>query len=118
MPTTNIDQRVKRIADLSNDEVATVQGIGAVNEYDLKFIKFEDFPDTLSVVKRRKLEFICKYLAVDNALDAGTTMDDVQPTVTAVPENQKILMRYFHLHDGFTYGEFWHRNTVLRNSNW
>ena len=81
MPTTNIDQRVKRVAGLSNDEVAALHAIGAENEDDLKYIQFVDLPNTVPLIKRRKLEFICKYLAVDNALNATTTMDEVRQDV-------------------------------------
>ena len=72
MPTTNI-------IGLTDAEVAIVQGIGGATEDDLSYTKFVDYPITIPVVKRRKLELLTQYLANGNALDANAldaTMDD------------------------------------------
>ena len=85
MPTTNIDQRVKRIISLSDAEVTAVKGIGIDTEDDLRFSQFVDFPAEIPVIKRRKLELITRYLANGNALDATITMIGIQEALNAPP---------------------------------
>ena len=84
MPTTNIGQRVARITGLSPGEVQELNTAGIVNEDDLSFISFEDVPETIPIVKRRKLELVSNYLRADNvpALTGTTTIREIQVEVT------------------------------------
>ena len=81
MPTTDIDQRVKRIADLDNAQVTLLRDDGITTEDDLRFISFVDINQTIPIVKRRKLDLICKYLANGDILTATTTIESVQASV-------------------------------------
>ena len=58
MPTTNLDQRVKRISGISDQEVVTLDGVGITTEDDLRYAEFVDLPNTIPVIKRRKLNII------------------------------------------------------------
>ena len=73
MPTTNINQRVKRIANLQEAELNLLVKDGIVNEDDLGFIKFEDLNTGISIVNRRKIELVTKFLNIDGNSLAGTT---------------------------------------------
>ena len=81
MPTTDIDQRVKRIADLDNAQVTLLRDDGITTEDDLRYISFVDINQTIPVVKRRKLDLICKYLANGDVLTAVTMIEIVQALV-------------------------------------
>ena len=82
MPTTDITGRVKTIADLDNADCLILQGQGINTQLDLSYIRFEDIDDSISIVKRRKLEMIVKYLSVDgNALTATTTIEEIRRSV-------------------------------------
>ena len=86
MPTTNINQRVKRIADLTDADVTKLQGIGVNTEEDLRFVKFDDLGDEIGVIKRRKLEYIIKFLVLRNEpLTGTTTMEQIQGKVENPP---------------------------------
>lgn len=85
MPTTNLDQRLKRILNLSDDEVAEIAIVGANNEEDLKFLEFVDLPIAISLIKRRKLHVIIQYLAKGKALNATITIDQIQAVLGTVP---------------------------------
>uniref|UniRef100_A0A7S3QH34 Uncharacterized protein n=1 Tax=Chaetoceros debilis TaxID=122233 RepID=A0A7S3QH34_9STRA len=97
MPTTrseSIDQRVKRISNLSQDDVGELQNTGIMNEDDLRYAEFVDLPvGILPVIKRRKLEMIGKFLAGGGALSA---------TITAA-EIQQSLPKYAYEYDTYTY---------------
>ena len=83
MPTTSIDQRVKRISGLTDAEVAELQGLGVNSEEDLQFAEFVNYPPAIPLIKRRKLDVISKYLAQGNALNAMVTITEVQRIVTS-----------------------------------
>mmetsp|Transcript_3884 Transcript_3884/g.5443 ORF Transcript_3884/g.5443 Transcript_3884/m.5443 type:complete len:243 (-) Transcript_3884:143-871(-) len=96
MPTTSesIDLRVKRISNLSQDDVGELQNTGIMNEDDLRYAEFVDLPvGILPVIKRRKLEMIGKFLAGGGALSA---------TITAA-EIQQSLPKYAYEYDTYTY---------------
>ncbi len=79
MPTTDITVRVKTMSGLSNADCATLQADGIATQEDLSFVRFEDLDDGISIVKRRKLELIGKYLSVEgNALTAASTIEDIR----------------------------------------
>jgi len=54
MPTTNIDQRVLRLVDLTGEDLNALTDIGVTTEESLSFIHFEDLPADISLLKRRK----------------------------------------------------------------
>ena len=84
MPTTDIDQRVKRIADLDNAQVTILRDDGITTEDDLRFISFVDINQTILIVKRRKLDLICKYLLANgDVLTAATKIEIVQASACA-----------------------------------
>ena len=78
MPTTDIGQRVKNIVGLTNAEVGELTNQGIMNEDDLRYIEFEDLPEAIPIVKRRKLSTIKNYLSRGSELTAITTMQVVQ----------------------------------------
>ena len=82
MPTTDIDQRVKRITGLLDAEIAELQGLGIANEQDLQFAEFVDYPEYIPLIKRRKLDVISRYLAQGNALNAMITITEIQQIVS------------------------------------
>ena len=81
MPTTNINQRVARIAGLEQADKDALTAAGIDTEDDLSFVSFPDFDQAISVVKRRKLDLICTYLAGGDALNANSTMQTVRTTL-------------------------------------
>ena len=52
MPTTNINQRVKRIANLTDADVTDLNGKGIINEEDLSYTRFDDLGNTVGLIKR------------------------------------------------------------------
>ena len=87
MLTTNLDQRVKRIARLSQEDVNRLEENEIRTEEELRFVGFEDFSVLISKVKRRKLDLICRFLANGESLDATTTMEQVQISVRNAEKN-------------------------------
>ena len=88
MPTTNLTQRVQRIAGLVTTDHTELDGAGITTEDDLRYIDFLDLPAAIPVFKRRKLSIIGAYLASGKTLNTTITMDEVQrslnqPVVTA-----------------------------------
>ena len=81
MPTTDINQRVNRIANLTQNEVDLLNNAGIDNEEDLRYVSFVDFDVGIPVVKRRKLEIISKYLAEGLQLNATIQMNEIQAAV-------------------------------------
>ena len=82
MPTTNVNQRVKRIASLDDDDVTKLQAIGINTVEDLSFAKFEDLGDEIGLIKRRKLECISNFLAMRKDPLTGTiTLEQIQAKV-------------------------------------
>ena len=82
MPTTNINQRVKRIAALDDADVTKLQALGINTEEDLCFVKFQDLDEEIGLIKRRKLEYIIKFLAMrKDSLTGTTTMAEIQTKV-------------------------------------
>ena len=82
MPTTDITVRVKTIAGLDNADCAALQAQGISTQEELSFVQFEDLDKKISVVKRRKLEMIVKYLSVENnELVATTTIEEIRRSV-------------------------------------
>jgi len=58
MPTTNIEQRVKRLVDLTADDLNALMDIGVTTKDTLSFIQFEDLQVGISLIKRKKLDII------------------------------------------------------------
>jgi len=58
MPTTNIDQRVQRLVDLTADDLNALMDIGVTTKDTLSFIQFEDLQVGISLIERRKLDII------------------------------------------------------------
>ena len=79
MPTTDITGRVKTVAGLSNEDCALLQADGINTQDDLSYTQFEDLNVDISIVKRRKLELIGKYLSnADNELSATSTIAEIR----------------------------------------
>ncbi len=59
MLTTDLDQCIKRsITSINNAEVQELATKGAPTEEDLWFLEFVDYPDTVSLIKCRKLDAV------------------------------------------------------------
>ena len=83
-PPTNINQRVKRIAGLTDVDVAALEGFGITTEDDLSYVKFEDLGigTGIGLIKRRKLDLLCKFLSTrKDQLTATITIDSIQEKV-------------------------------------
>ena len=83
MPTTDIDQRVKRIAGLSVNDVQELQNQGITSEDDLRYAEFVDLPGAIAVIKRRKLDMIGTFIAAGGTLSATTTAAEIQQGMRA-----------------------------------
>ena len=91
----SIDQRVKRVTNMTSSEVVELQQIGITDEYDLRYAEFVDFPLIIPVIKRRKLNMISKFLANDGTLNATITTAEIKkilkaPTGIAAPAHQAV----------------------------
>ena len=87
--TTSIDGRVKALASLDDADVTAINGAGINNVNDLSYIRFEDLPSAVNVVKRRKIDLIRQYLEIggNNFADTTLTMDDIKTAVGAGRRN-------------------------------
>ena len=96
MPTTSIDQHVKRVTNMTSSEVVELQQqIGITDEDDLRYAEFVDFPVIIPIIKRRKLNTISKFLANDGSLNATITAAEIQqslkvPAGIAAPSHQAV----------------------------
>ena len=94
-PPSEIPNRVKDLAGLDNSEVNELTGIGITTEDDLSWLEFEDLPVTISIVKRRKIEIISKFMAIDDGamLLRNTSLRKIRKAVknhdkqASAPEN-------------------------------
>ena len=78
MPTTDINQRVKRILGLTDQDVTNLEGLGVRTEDDLHWTEFIDYPNGISVVMRRKLDTVSRFLATGQELDANSTLTTIK----------------------------------------
>ena len=85
MPTTDLNQRVKRIIGLSDAELVLVQTDGITSEDDLLYAQFVDLNATIPVIKHWKLNSISQFLAKGGVLDANITMARIQKSLHAPP---------------------------------
>ena len=82
MPTTNVDQRIQRIAGISDADVLALGNMGCNTEDDLRYLTFVDLPAAIGLIKRRKLVIIAEYLAAGKALNAMITMAECQQALS------------------------------------
>ena len=82
-PTTrNVEAVLVSIVNLLTDEETALRNASITTQDDLSYIKFEDLPGVISVVKRRKLSLIGEYLNLGGpALVATTTIQEVKDFV-------------------------------------
>jgi len=78
---SNSEQDLKRIADLTDTEVNALKNKVGMN--DLRFSEFEDLPETIPVVKRRKVSIISEYLGAGQQLNDNISMAEIQRAVNA-----------------------------------
>lgn len=85
--STNISKQVKRIANLTDTEINALTN--DVTENDLRYSEFEDLPESIPVVKRRKLSIISQYLGSGHQLNDSISMAEIQEAVnmTTMGEN-------------------------------
>ena len=92
MANRDINQRVKRLADLSDDDVALLATADVRTENDLMYTPYDDTNVGLERIKRRKLDYIGKFLALQNGeMSNSVTMDTIRRTVlfpNFVPQRQ------------------------------
>jgi hypothetical protein len=80
MNTRNsVDNVIKSITGLTQAESDALQDQGILSQDDLSYVEFEDLPNAITIVKRRKLDLLGKYLTLGGpALTVNTDMRDVQ----------------------------------------
>ena len=69
MLTTSIDQWVKRILNLSENDVDKLLNTGIADKDGLRYTEFLELPRSIPVIKHSKLGMIGKYLANDGTLN-------------------------------------------------
>ena len=70
---TALSKKVIKLANLTDADVAEMTNIWVEKPRNLTVLNFKDLPNTINVVKRRKLELIGAYLAQkDNSLSRKT----------------------------------------------
>lgn len=81
----DITKTVKGLVDLTDSEVRKLQSNGVKTEADMTFLTVDDYDDSMvkSVVKRRKLDMIGRYLSMNrnNVLADTTTMVDIRDVI-------------------------------------
>ena len=79
MNTRNsVDNVIKSITGLNQVESDALQDHGILSQDDLNYVEFEDLPDVITIVKRRKLSLLGKYLTLGGpALTVNTNMREV-----------------------------------------
>ena len=93
MSSPDIVPRVKHLAGLSDDEVNILRIAGIQNEEDLSYAEFEDFDVTISLVKRRKLNLISRYLKLGTfSLDAMKSMEEIKNVVHRYIQSVPVLV--------------------------
>ena len=85
MPTTDLDQGVKRIAALIDAKVTLLTNEGIMTEDDLKVLQFADLPAAIPVVKRRKLNIIGQYLSCGYIMNGVIDIHSIQTRITPAP---------------------------------
>ena len=79
--STDLSERVKKLADLNDAQVQLLANEGIQGEDDLKVLEFVDLPATIPVVKRRKLNYISRFLGAGHVLNETMDIHFIQSTV-------------------------------------
>ena len=79
--STDLSERVKKLADLNDAQVQLLANEGIQGEDDLKVLEFVDLPATIPVVKRRKLNYISRFLGAGHVLNETMDIHFIQTTV-------------------------------------
>ena len=66
MPSAVFSTRIANLVDLSDDDKKVLEILEIKTEHDLSWVDFEDLPDTIPIVKHRKLNMIGAYLTAIN----------------------------------------------------
>ena len=81
-----MEPNIINLTRLTVQEVNTLSGGGIVNAEDLAVVNFQDITDLLteaSIVKRRKLSHISKYIASGHIFTSFTTMKEILEYINA-----------------------------------
>ena len=82
MPSAVFSTRIANLVDLSDDDKKVLEILEIKTEHDLSWVDFEDLPDTIPIVKHRKLNMIGAYLtAINNKINASTTLSEIRKKV-------------------------------------
>ena len=81
--------KIKDLVNLQLSEVQTLTDLGIQSEDDLSYIKFEDLPTSIPLVKRRKLSMVGAYLAVETKLSDRITMKKIQSKMNPKQKSSK-----------------------------
>ena len=66
---------------MTDQNVTILEGLGVRTEDDLQWTEFEEYLNKISVVMRRKLDTVSRFLATGNELDATSTLNTIQLTL-------------------------------------
>lgn len=83
MPTTDLNQRVSRLVGLEKTDLDLLTAKGIKTEEDLGVLEFVDLDESISVVKRRKLNLLMQYIAAGAQLGPTTTIADAKAFLDA-----------------------------------
>ena len=80
---SEFENRVKTLAGLSDTDIAAFTVTETKTEDDLSWLEFDDLPDTISIVKRREIEMISKFMNNDDSsrLLRNTSLKDIRKAV-------------------------------------
>ena len=71
--------KIMDLVNLQESEIEALVNLGINSDDDLSYIKFEDLPDMIPLVKRRKLSVVRAYLAIESKpLSDRITMKKIQ----------------------------------------
>ena len=78
-----LEPKVIKLAQLEESDTKLLESLEVFTEEDLSYLKFEDLPSGLHIVKKRKMETISNYLQTGKTLTDSTTMKAIQKHLTS-----------------------------------
>eukprot|EP00957_Ditylum_brightwellii_P071653 5446945-Ditylum_brightwellii.AAC.1 len=80
MPTTDLNQKIKRTVGITNGDMSYLSTVATIED-DLRYLLFDAFPTQILLVKHCKLSIASKFLANKNNLDGVSTMSLIQESL-------------------------------------
>ena len=80
---SEFENHVKALAGLDDQDIAALTTAEIITEDDLSWLELEDLPDTISIVKRRKIKMISKCMSLEDSsrLLQNTSLNDTRKAV-------------------------------------